>query len=262
MAQTIRRVSRKVNTPRIDKGAISRRMDEKAERLREARIKAGFDSATEAAEAFGWGVAGYRHHENGTRSYGADKAKQYGRAFKVKPGWLLGMDGVGKELPVSVNHSEKLIVEGPVAAGVWREPAEGVARMIIDIPPPIAGVTRFGLTVEGFSMDQHYEPGTVLDCVSIYSEGVEPESGDHVIVERIKPDGLRELTVKEFVIRGDVFALIPRSTHPEFKEIVIGSPDRGHIGDDEVRVIGFVVSTISPRALRLMERMGKITRDT
>ena len=237
-------------------------MDQKAERLREARIKAGYDSATDAAEAFGWGVAGYRHHENGTRSYGPDKAKQYGRAFRVKPGWLLGMDGIEKELSTSVNQTEKLIVEGPVAAGVWREPAEGVAKMIIDIPPPIAGVTRFGLTVEGYSMDMHYEPGTVLDCVSIFTNGVEPESGDHVIVERIKPDGLRELTVKEFVVRGDVFALIPRSTKPEFQEIIIGRPDRDFVGDDEVRVIGFVVSTITPRALRLMDRMGKISRDT
>ena len=111
-------------------------------------------------------------------------------------------------------------------------------------------------------MDLCYEPGTILDCVSIFTNGVEPENGDHVIVERIKPDGLRERTVKECAIRDGRFYLLPRSTRPEFQtEIVIGNPSIGAMDfDGEVRVIGFVVSAIPPRALRLLDRLGKVRR--
>jgi hypothetical protein len=107
-------------------------------------------------------------------------------------------------------------------------------------------------------MDMHYAPGTVLDCISIHTNGVDPIEGDHVIVERVKPDGLRELTVKEVSIRDGVFYLVPKSTRPEFKEMQIGSPDVDAMDGDEVRVIAFVVGNIPPRALALLRRLGKV----
>lgn len=61
------------------------------ERLRDARIKAGFKSAAAAAEAYGWNVSTYRHHENSTRGFGQDHAKSYARAFNVSAAWLLGL---------------------------------------------------------------------------------------------------------------------------------------------------------------------------
>lgn len=234
---------------------------DKAERLRQARTKAGYKSASEAAEAFGWGVAGYRHHENGTRGFGADVARKYARAFRVKAGWLLVMDGIDDGQPTDFKASEKLIVRGPVAAGVWREPTEDIGVMEIDTPPPVPNAQRFGVTVDGPSMDEFYEEGTVLDCISIFTNGVQPESGDHVIVERIKADGLRELTVKEFHKRDGKYYVRPRSKHPKFQEeLEIGAPEIGFAGDEETRVIGFVVSVIPPRTLRLLDRLGKVRR--
>lgn len=253
----------KVNTSRIGKAANARRMrnELKAERLRQARKKAGYDTAQDAADAFGWKVAGYRHHENGTRSFGADAAKKYARAFRVKAGWLLGIEAIDNGPPVDYESEEKLIVRGAVAAGVWREPVEENELMEIDTPAPVKNAKRFGLTVEGYSMDLFYEPGTVLDCISIFANGVPPETGDHVIVERIKADGLRETTVKEFVERDGKFYLLPRSTKPQFQdEIEIGAPEDGFIGDEQIAVIGFVVSAIAPRALRLLDRLGKVRR--
>jgi SOS-response transcriptional repressor LexA len=252
-----------VNTPRIEALAKARRMknEMKADRLRQARIKAGYESAVDAADAFGWGVAGYRHHENGTRGYGPDAAKKYARAFRVKAGWLLGMDGVDDAPPTDYQTEEKLIVDGAVAAGVWREPSEYSDRFEIDTPSPVKNAKRFGVTVEGYSMDLHYEPGTVLDCISIFANGVRPETGDHVIAERIKADGLREKTVKEFVERDGKFYIRPCSTKPEFQgEIEVGFPDVDHVGDDLAQVVGFVVSSIPPRALRLLERLGKVRK--
>lgn len=260
MLSVIRNVSPIVNTPRIafaDTWCLM--TTEQAERLKAAREKAGYKTAGAAAEQFGWTASAYRHHENGTRGFGLDVAKKYGRAFRVKPGWLLAMEGVNAEAPTDFLASSDLIVEGAVAAGVWREPTDSSSvRMRIDTPPPVQNVKRFGLVVEGHSMDLHYEPGTVLDCISIFTNGVEPATGDHVIVERTKPDGLRELTVKEFVERDGLFYLIPKSTRPDFKEMQIGRPDCDVIDGDEVKVIGFVVSSIPPRALGLLKRMGKV----
>lgn len=232
----------------------------RADRLRAAREKAGFASASDAARTFGWGDAGYRHHENGTRNYGLDAAKKYARAFRVKPGWLLAMEGVDDSPPVENTTNSVLIVGGSVAAGVWREAQEVFDAFEVEAPAHVPHAERFGLVVEGYSMDLCYEPGTVLDCISTIGSMVEPESGDHVIVERIKPDGLRERTVKELTKRDGRYFLVPRSTRPEFSvEIEIGAPSLAMLeSDGEVRVIGFVVSAIPPRALRLLDRLGKV----
>ena len=78
---------------------ILRGMDEKAQirreqadRLREARIAAGYETATAAAEALRESVATYTLHENGGRGFKA-KAEKYGKIFGVEPGWLLWGSG-------------------------------------------------------------------------------------------------------------------------------------------------------------------------
>lgn len=65
-------------------------------RLRLAREKAGFKSAAEAIERFGWKASTYLAHENGQNGIRADKAAVYADAFKVTVGWLLTGEG---ELP-------------------------------------------------------------------------------------------------------------------------------------------------------------------
>lgn len=59
------------------------------ERLREARIKAGYSSASAAAKAHGWVVSSYTAHENGQNDYNSEQAELYGRLYKVSPEWLL-----------------------------------------------------------------------------------------------------------------------------------------------------------------------------
>lgn len=82
----------KVNTHRIGESCSPSIMsEERATRLRQARMKAGYTSAQSAAEAFGWGVSGYRHHENGTREFDLETAQRYARAFRADALWLLGM---------------------------------------------------------------------------------------------------------------------------------------------------------------------------
>lgn len=64
------------------------------ERLREARILAGYESAAEAARALGIPYATFAGHENGTRGLKADKARTIADKFKVSFEWLLTGRGV------------------------------------------------------------------------------------------------------------------------------------------------------------------------
>lgn len=233
----------------------------KAERLKAAREKAGYDSAADAARAFNWTESAYRHHENGTRGFGPDAAKKYGQAFRVTPGWLLGLDKVGEVPPPRAGEEDRLVVNGSVEAGAWRSSEhwdDDRAFVIEGMPSPIPGAKRFGLVVVGHSMDVYYEPGTVLDCISIFKDGVQPKTGDHVIVEQIRPDGLRELTVKEYVEDDGRFLLVPHSKRPGFEPIEYPGPDEDHDGESEVHVIAFALSGIPPRSLDLLRRMKKI----
>jgi phage repressor protein C with HTH and peptisase S24 domain len=250
-----------VNTPRIATDCIVAAMSTKANRLRGAREKAGFASASDAARAFGWTESAYRHHGNGTRNFGPDMAKRYGRAFKVKPGWLLALEKIDSPAVPTVSANDSLIVNGSVEAGAWRASEhwnDERAFVIEGMPSPFPEAERFGLEVVGDSMNRTYELGTVLDCISIFKGGVAPKSGDHVVVECVRPDGLRELTVKEYQHEDGRYLLVPRSTNPKHQPLEYPGPDAEHAGDSEVRVIAFVVSAYPPRTLDLMRRMGLI----
>jgi hypothetical protein len=70
-------------------------MSDPAERLRIARLRAGFATGKEAAEAMHFPVSTYLAHENGSRGYPAKKAYTYARKFKVREQWLLYGVGPG-----------------------------------------------------------------------------------------------------------------------------------------------------------------------
>ena len=58
-------------------------------RLKQARLEAGFSSATAAIETCGWNSSKYRAHENGQNSYKVEDAKMYAKAYGVSSAWLL-----------------------------------------------------------------------------------------------------------------------------------------------------------------------------
>lgn len=63
--------------------------DTPGDRLRAARLRAGYGKAVDAARAFGWEPPTYHAHENGTRGLTARAAEKYARAYRVQPSWLL-----------------------------------------------------------------------------------------------------------------------------------------------------------------------------
>jgi len=82
-------------------------MSDPAERLRIARLRAGYETGKDAAEALGFPVSTYLGHENGSRGYPAKKAAIYARKFKVREQWLLY--GVGEGPGQTGDHSAEII---------------------------------------------------------------------------------------------------------------------------------------------------------
>lgn len=151
---------------------------------------------------------------------------------------------VVKGVPAESQVSEWLTVCQSVQAGVWREAVEWEAEDMyrVKVGAPLVDGERFGAVVEGRSMDRTIPPGTILECVPIPASGILPQSGDYVIVERVRND-LHEVTCKRLNQREDGdFELVAESTLPEFAEPWhIGQPDFQHENDDEVRVVALVI---------------------
>ena len=214
------------------------------ERLKQAREKAGYTSAKLAAESMGVSVPTYIQHENGTRNYPADRAQRYARFFRTTPEWLL----YGRELGERVEPTAlgpQIPIQGEVAAGVWRERMEydesewehftGAAN----IEAPLSH--RFGLRVEGDSMDILYPPGTILECVRYWGDAV-IQNGKRVIVQRSREDDGIETTVKEYFEDKDgIVWLVPRSNNPAFQApFRVDQPEEGIT---DVRVVAIVVAS-------------------
>jgi phage repressor protein C with HTH and peptisase S24 domain len=83
----------------VDIKCDARPMADMGDRLREARIAAGFRSARSAALKFGWNPSTYAAHENGQNGYDPGTAERYARAFKVRSAWLLTADGPRERAP-------------------------------------------------------------------------------------------------------------------------------------------------------------------
>lgn len=109
-----------------------------------------------------------------------------------------------------------------------------------DIEAPLKD--RFGLKVEGESMNMLFRHGTILECVTYW--GDKPiASGSPVIVQRSNHDGSYETTVKEYVIDTEGRQwLVPRSSDPEFQAPIRLGVENGKV--DEVRIIALVVASI------------------
>lgn len=98
-------------------------MEEIFERLRSARERAGFTTASAAAHANGWRYPTYAGHENGSRGIKRPDLEKYADAFGVSASWLFSGKATtekGKSTPKStqIQHQTTLnfgLSEAPVA---------------------------------------------------------------------------------------------------------------------------------------------------
>lgn len=257
----------------------------RAERLRQAREAAGFESAAEAATKFKWNENTYRANENGNATFSFKKAKEYARAFGVRPEWLYEDSGpaspTGAAEPQAVTAGEigepidlaalrefikarngdgappvvgrlkvierRIPVVGLVEAGIWRE---AVARLLEDVdeflPIEIPGYERAQLKA-------YKVAGPSMNLV--YPDGryvvvAHPSEagvrmGDYVIVERHKLDVV-EITLKEIDIDAQGrIVLWPRSTHPDHQAPIYLRND--DMDQTAPQIIGVVIADFNRR---------------
>ncbi len=137
-------------------------MAESNDRLRQARERAKFPSATAAAKRFNWTVTTYMSHENGQTPVPARVAAKYAKAFKVSAGWLLTGEG-----PMDAQNLAKLM--GRIGAGAEIRPEfeqipdDGLEE--IELPFSI-GVDAIAFEVDGDSMLPRYDDRSLIVCSS------------------------------------------------------------------------------------------------
>lgn len=240
------------------------------ERLRRARIDAGFKRASDAARALGVKTPTYLGHENGSRAFDYETARRYGRRFGVSAEWLLSGDGTrrgGIEVADPRDYltddelralrmgreddAGHLPVLGEVAAGAWLEvdpisPYEAPDFVVpVPLDPRFPKGQVYGLRVRGSSINKIAEEGDILVCLDIGS-GIQIVDRDLVVVERRKAqEGLREVTAKRIRILAHRVELWPESDDPRWQEPIVAEtmPDNE---DDHFRIIARVEWVFRP----------------
>jgi transcriptional regulator with XRE-family HTH domain len=136
-------------------------MDGRAQRLRQARLDRGYDTAASAADAHGWSRNTYASNENGNAPFSYRRAKEYAAAFGVSAEWLY--DATGPARPGGGDATEVPVVgrvganpDGTVLFALGQDPAE-----LAPIPP--GGTERArALRVVGHSMRGLADDGALI----------------------------------------------------------------------------------------------------
>lgn len=152
-----------------------------------------------------------------------ETVRKLASALDVPPEWLAF--GVGQ---TSTHEGAEgyVPIRGEVAAGLWMEPTENSWHDEVEVAPiaftpewPREG--QYGLRVRGTSINRRAGDGDILRCIDIAVTGIEVREGDLVIVQRERPDGLREVTAELFFQEGATVRLEPDSTDEKHKPRVI-----------------------------------------
>jgi phage repressor protein C with HTH and peptisase S24 domain len=144
----------------------SRGMGESNDRLKEARVRAGFGSARSAAIRYGWTVSTYASHENGQTPVPIDAARAYAKAFKTSAAWILTGEGSSEGLYVPI--------VGYVGAGAEVHPFSDQGELDQGAWFDFANAATVGVRVRGDSMRGRADDGDLL----YYDERRNPPTPD------------------------------------------------------------------------------------
>lgn len=191
------------------------------ERLKQARIAAGYGTATDAAEALGVSRATYIGHENGLRGFRSEAAERYGRKFKVRAGWLLtgempmsntpdrpeltrvpleewdpaAPDNAGIDQDVAAyspshEYAPRLTGGRPevdVRAGAGEGATGDIATIALSAGQSIVGhavLSEWVLPASFYRHELHASPGAII-LMQVHGDSMWPtlQSGDRVIID-------------------------------------------------------------------------------
>jgi SOS-response transcriptional repressor LexA len=215
-----------------------------ADRLKALRIKRGYATAKEAAEAFGWNEVTYRSHENSTRNIPLHAARKYAAAYGATVAHIV-TSGNGNESPL-VNHVVHVPVIARVSAGTFRydEPIEYEGVLVPAVPRnDVAASQQYSVIIDGPSVNKRIADGAFAICVPFDSFPGGAQHGQlvHVVRERA---GLYENTIKELRFTPKGLALMPASHDPRYQEeIQMGT---GEDDDTTVTIRGVVIGAYTP----------------
>jgi SOS-response transcriptional repressor LexA len=222
------------------------------ERLKQARVNAGYRSARAAAIDHSWTVSTYAAHENGQNEFDPAAAETYGQAFRVSSGWLLtGENKENKSIQEFRSPVRHVNVRGIVSASKLIEPAfeQEIDAIVPYVPDRFANAEQFAYRVEGNSMDiEHIFDGDYVICVPYGVARTGPASGDVVVVEQHIGQAVKR-TCKAIELHHDRVAFVPRSTDPRFQEAVLIVRNGEMHDQDEnlVEIVGLVIGSYRPR---------------
>lgn len=234
------------------------------DRLKKARIAAGFRTATAAIEHFGWKGSTYRAHENGQNQFKANDALRYGQAFEVSAGWLLtGESGRAVTSPASeieyytqnIRHNLQapaiadsvIPIRGVVAAGVWREASvtAAVTTVAMDTPFPADSAypldAQFDLIVDDHSLESLARSGDFIRCIDFAAAQLEPGDGDLVVIER-RRQNLVETTARRLRRQGDRLEFFAVNNDSGQAVAIVKDADVG----DDVRIVAKIIWVYRP----------------
>lgn len=217
-------------------------MDSPKDRLKNARIAAGYKTATDAASQIrDINKNTISSNENGNRPISRKMAEVYAVAFNVSAGWLLYGEGNDNSSEIPVQH---IRVEGTSYAGRFEDITlmedDEHERHTIPVPinPKYAHTHQYALLVSGDSMNNHFKDGSYVACAAWGDLGKELKVGMIIHVERIKAASMVETTIKFYRERDGKRWLDPDSTNPKYLPIEIN----GGL-DTEIIIKGAVIGS-------------------
>lgn len=215
-------------------------MDERHDRLRRARIAAGFDQANEAAERHGWNPNTYKSNENGNAPFSFRKAKEYALAFGVRAEWLY--DALG---PIKNGDEQFVPIIGRVGADPEGTIIQSTGQASYDLAPQLPTGVRAAAALEvvGDSMPWFAENGSLVYIESQHREPTPEMLYNYCVVETDeRPEG--RVLVKRLL----------RGSEPGMWTLLsqVGPP----IENVRLRWAAEPVATVKPRHARAIIKRG------
>jgi SOS-response transcriptional repressor LexA len=215
-------------------------MDSPKDRLKRARVDAGFETATDAAAKLRQiNKNTLLSNENGNRAISRKMAQTYADAFNTTAGWILYGENSATTMPV-----KQIRVEGVSQAGMFRDISliedDEHERKTIPAPvnPKYAHVHQYALLVAGDSMNNKFQDGSFVTCAEWAGLGKELKNGMILHVERVKAGSMIETTIKTYIERDGKRWLEPDSTNSKHLPIEIN----GGL-DTEILIKGAVIGS-------------------
>lgn len=217
--------------------------EEQGKRLKALREKKGFETAADAARAYGWAVTTYQAHENGSRGIKLDAARRYASVFNSTPAFILtGQSASSAPVVDTVLH---IPVIARASAGAFRydDGIDEGAYLVPAVPRgDIGAAVQYGVVVDGQSVNKRIPDGAYAICAPYDSFPGGAQHGQlvHVVRERA---GLHEHTIKELRFTSNGMQLVPCSTDPKHQDAIdLSAPEE----DTIVRIVGVVIGVFQP----------------